>query len=477
MEDIDKYIFETRGYFLQTDTQPQSCNCYRFNRLNTFTWFENWIITKSKYKNLAEVRFKNGRKGIYDNFEELFLKVGDIVAVEASTGHDIGLVSTMGEELFFQLKKYENSAVVPKIYRKAKVTDIEKWKSSISRETEILDKTKEIIEKLGLHMKLSDVEVQGDGSKATFFYTADDRVDFRELIKILASEFKVRIEMRQIGARQEAARVGGTGSCGMDLCCTKWKRTFESVTTNAARYQELSLNPGKLAGQCGKLKCCLNYEVDSYAEAKKEFPDTSVVLKTKQGNAYFQKSDVFKKILWYSFDPENAVNITALNFERVEEIIKMNKQGSIPDSLLYNNIELSHLISSKHNIKISENEIFDTSNNELDILNRNELKNKKKKKRKQNNQNIVQNSQNNTNNVNNQDNQNKQNNQNNQNNVNRQNNQNKQNNQNNRNNRNNRNNQQNQNNRNNQNNQQNPNNRNNLNNNDNNKNNDKQDTK
>jgi len=379
MEDIDKYIFQTRGFFLKTDTQPSSCNCYKHNRLNTFTWTKKWILNKLKYNNLYEIRFKNGRKSIYKNEEDLFLKIGDIVAVETASGHDIGIVNLMGEQLIFQLGKYPKLQEVLRIYRKAKSTDIEKWKQSIVKEPIIFKRTKEIIENLGIEMKLSDVEVQGDGSKATFYYIADDRVDFRELIKVLASEFKIRIEMRQIGARQEAARVGGLGSCGRELCCTHWKTQFESVTTNAARFQELSLNPTKLAGQCGKLKCCLNYEVDTYIEAKKDFPDTSIVLRTKQGDAYFQKCDVFKKIFWYSYDPNNAINITALSLERVQEILKMNSQNKIPDSLEFNNIESTHIISSKHNIKLSENQLNDDNkNNQIKTIN---SKNKKKKRK------------------------------------------------------------------------------------------------
>lgn len=380
MEDIEKYIYETRGFFLKTDTQPSNCNCYKYNRLNTFSWSKKWILNKSKYNNLYEIRFKNGRKNIYKNEEDLFLKVGDIVAVEAASGHDVGIISLIGEQLFFQISKYPKLQEIPKIYRKAKTTDLDKWKQSIVKEPVIYLRTKEILVNLGIEMKLTDVEIQGDGSKATFFYTAEDRVDFRELIKVLASEFKIRIEMRQIGARQEAARVGGLGACGKELCCTHWKTQFESVTTNAARFQELSLNPTKLAGQCGKLKCCLNYEVDAYIEAKKDFPDTNVVLKTKQGDAYFQKCDVFKRVFWYSFDPNNAVNITALSFERVQEIIKMNYNQKIPDSLELNNIESTHIISSKHNVKLSENQLFDNSNNQnAQIHNNNRFKKKKKK--------------------------------------------------------------------------------------------------
>lgn len=365
--DIEKYIRETRGYYI-TDEHYKYNNLYDglcCNRLNSVPWSKRWIQNKSKYNNLYEVRFKNGRKSIYKNTEDIFLKVGDLVVVEAQIGYDVGIVNQFGEQIYFQILKYTKLYEIPQIFRKAKASDIEKWKKSIIKEEEIFKKAKVIIENMGLIMKLNDVEVQGDGTKVTFYYTADDRVDFRELIKVFASEFKMRIEMKQIGARQEAARIGGIGSCGRELCCTNWKSLFESVTTNAARYQELSLNPSKLAGQCGKLKCCLNYEIDLYIETKKNFPDTSIVLKTKQGDAYYQKCDIFKKLYWYSFDPENSVNITAISIERVEEIIELNKNGVIPDTLEFNNLETKQLISSKHNIKfIDDNNFYSHDVNE-----------------------------------------------------------------------------------------------------------------
>lgn len=356
MNNFDNYILSTRGCIIPDIEDAQSCLPSMTNSLHCFAWAED-VKASFSSKNLVEIRFKNNRKDVYDNHEELFLKKGDIVAVEAPTGHDIGIVNLVGEEIYWQLKKQEIPEYFQKVYRKAKPIDIEKWKKAIQREQIVLIRTKEIIDDLNLKMKLGDVEFQGDNSKATFYYTADERVDFRELIKILASEFKIRIEMRQIGARQESSKIGGIGTCGLELCCVKWKRKFDSVTTNSARFQELSLNPSKLAGQCGKLKCCLNYEVKAYIEARKGFPETSITLKTKEGNAYFQKSDVFKKILWYSFDPENSVNITPLTIERVEEIIEMNKKEEIPDTLLQNNLELADLISNKHNIQITKEEI------------------------------------------------------------------------------------------------------------------------
>ncbi len=381
--DIKKYINLTRGCSQPIDENDKVCFNSVYDTMHTFNWAEN--ISVSPYiKNLVEIRFKNGRKGIFNNFEELFLKKGDVVAVESASGHDIGIVGLQGESVYWQIPKHElppNGSFL-KIYRKAKPIDIDKWNESLIRENQVLKRSKEIIEELNLDMKLGDVEFQGDGSKATFYYTAEDRVDFRELIKILASEFKIRIEMRQIGARQESAKIGGIGTCGRELCCISWKRNFASVTTNAARFQDLSLNPLKLAGQCGKLKCCLNYEIDAYIEARKDFPDISIPLKTKNGKAYYQKSDVFKKILWYSFDPENSLNITPLTIERVEEIIEMNKKNIFPETLTQDNIELADLISSKHNVKLTKKDIEDSK---LPLIKNDKKKKKRKNKNKPNN--------------------------------------------------------------------------------------------
>ena len=364
MNNIEKYIKQTRGCSLSEDETQSKCNNFINNTMNSYNWAKNLEPDINK-QNLVEIRFKNNRKGIFNNIEELFLKEGDIVAVEAASGHDIGIINLTGEAAYWKAIRDKKNTEIPKVYRKARPADIEKWEAAILQEETILNRTKAIISQLKLNMKLGDVEFQGDGTKATFYYTANDRVDFRELIKLLAQEFKLRIEMRQIGARQESARIGGLGTCGMELCCIRWKRNFESVTTNSARYQELSLNPTKLAGQCGKLKCCLNYEVDAYIEARNLFPDTSIALKTKNGNAYFQKSDVFKKILWYSFDSENSVSTTALSFDRVNEIIAMNKQGKVPDTLEQNKLELSDLISTKHNVKISSQEGKDSKKRNL----------------------------------------------------------------------------------------------------------------
>ncbi len=356
MQDFDKYLRLTRGCSIYQKNQGETCYSYQVDRLHVFDWLENVRPPKTRIPDIVEVRFKNNHKDFYRNVNKLPLQRGDLVAVEANPGHDIGVVSLTGELVYRQLRKLEIplDADFYIVYRKARPVDIEKWIKAIKREEQVLIRAKEIIEEMGLKMKLGDVEFQGDGTKAIFYYTADNRIDFRELIKVYAAEFRIRVEMRQIGARQESGKLGGIGSCGRELCCITWKNNFVSVTTNAARFQELSLNPSKLAGQCGKLKCCLNYELDAYLEARRDFPDTSIPLKTKEGTAYFQKSDVFKRILWYSFDPENSVNMTPLPIERVEKIIEMNKKGIIPDSLLIDNKNTLDIIRSKHNLKLDD---------------------------------------------------------------------------------------------------------------------------
>jgi cell fate regulator YaaT (PSP1 superfamily) len=285
--------------------------------------------------NLVEVRFKNGRKDFFTNETEGDLFQGDIVATEASPGHDIGVVSLSGELVRMQMKKRNvpvDHPEIKKIYRKAKQTDIDKWQAAKDLEVSTMYKARTLALKLKLQMKISDVEYQGDKTKAIFYYTADERVDFRELIKIMADEFKVRVEMKQIGARQEASRLGGIGSCGRELCCSTWLTDFRSVSTSAARYQQLSLNPLKLAGQCGKLKCCLNYELDSYLDAIKDIPDANTKLETTKGRAFHQKTDIFKRIMWFSYfdDPGNFI---PLSVDRVNEIIALNKEGEKPDDI------------------------------------------------------------------------------------------------------------------------------------------------
>ena len=298
------------------------------NKLNVFNWLET-VPDNDFFGNAVEVRFKNARKGYYINNTELSLCKGDVVAVEASPGHDIGIVSLTGELVAVQMKRYNVSADnLKKIYRKAKPNDVEKWYQAIENEVETMRLARQMVASLKLGMKISDVEFQGDKTKATFYYISDERVDFRQLIKEFADYFKVRIEMKQIGARQEAGKVGGIGTCGRELCCASWMSSFASVSTGAARYQELSLNPVKLAGQCGKLKCCLNYELKCYIEAQADFPDTSIPLETEQGKAYHSKTDVFRRIIWYSFEKDNeSAEFIPLDVDVVKEIIRLNRQG------------------------------------------------------------------------------------------------------------------------------------------------------
>lgn len=316
-----------------------SCNCNKkedCGKLQTFDWLSD-IPDSIQKVDIIEVRFKNTRKEFFLNANGLRLKKGDIVAVEASPGHDIGIVSLTGEIVKIQLRKQEinpDEQEFKKIYRKAKPADLEKWYEATSLEDNTMLETRKIASDLKLDMKIGDVEYQGDKTKAIFYYIADERVDFRELIKILAEKFKIRIEMRQIGARQEAGRIGGIGSCGRELCCSTWITNFVSVTTNSARYQEISLNPQKLAGQCGKLKCCLNYELDSYIDAQKDFPPKEVVLETKNGQAHYAKTDIFRRIMWYTFDPVNMVNFIPVSVDRVNEIIALNKKGKKVDELV-----------------------------------------------------------------------------------------------------------------------------------------------
>ncbi|MBN1117143.1 MAG: hypothetical protein JXA77_08065 [Bacteroidales bacterium] len=315
------------------------------NKLESFDWLAD-VSELYGSSEIVEVRFKNTRKLYYHNSNSLRLKKGDVVAVEASPGHDIGIVALTGQLVFVKMQSegfnYKEQEL-KKVYRKAKSVDIEKWQEAISLEHSTMIRSRKISSDLGLNMKIGDVEYQGDRTKAIFYYIADDRVDFRQLIKVLAEEFKIRIEMRQIGARQEAGRIGGIGSCGRELCCASWIKNFVSVTTNAARYQEVSLNPQKLAGQCGKLKCCLNYELDAYLDMQKDFPDTSVQLKTKNGFALHQKTDVFKRLMWYSYRENEKSTITCMSVETVKEIIDLNRKGEFPESL--KGVEESSMVS------------------------------------------------------------------------------------------------------------------------------------
>ncbi|MBP9792860.1 MAG: hypothetical protein KBC56_02560 [Flavobacterium sp.] len=306
-----------------------TCGTDSCNKLTVFDWLSNMSLPGGQEPfNGVEVRFKNGRKEFFRNTEKLTLAIGDIVATEASPGHDIGIVTLTGELVKVQMKKKgENpDGDIPKIYRKASQKDIDIWSASRDREEPMKVRARELAISLKLEMKISDIEFQGDASKATFYYTANDRVDFRQLIKDYASEFKIRIEMKQVGFRQEASRLGGIGSCGRELCCSTWLTDFRSVNTSAARYQQLSLNPQKLAGQCGKLKCCLNYELDTYMDALKEIPDMETRLKTERGDAICQKIDIFKELMWFAY-LESMGQWHVMKVADVKEIIAQNKQG------------------------------------------------------------------------------------------------------------------------------------------------------
>lgn len=313
-----------------------ACGTGGCNKMNVFDWLSNMDMPVENRFSVVEVRFKNGRKDFYRNTDSITLTTGDAVIVEAATGHHLGYVSLQGElvRLQMQKKKVANDDEINKIYRLATQKDLEKFEEVKKRDLPTLFRTREIIHQLKLNMKLSDVEFQADNTKATFFYSAEDRVDFRELIKLLASEFKVRVEMRQISLRQEAGRLGGIGVCGRELCCSTWLSDFKNVATSAARYQNLSLNPSKLSGQCGRLKCCLNYELETYMEALKDIPEIEVPLLTEQGEARLQKTDIFRKIMWFGYKEDN--NWYPLRIDRVNEILEMNRAGKKPASLEIN---------------------------------------------------------------------------------------------------------------------------------------------
>jgi cell fate regulator YaaT (PSP1 superfamily) len=317
-----------------------ACGTGGCNKMNVFDWLSNMDMPVEDRFDVIEVRFKNGRKDFYRRPKNLTLYSGDAVVVETQTGHHVGYVSMQGElvRLQMQKKKVANDDEIKKIYRIAHTKDLEKHEEVKNRELPSLYRAREIIREMKLGMKLSDVEFQADNTKAVFFYSADERVDFRELIKILAGEFKVRVEMRQISLRQEAGRLGGIGVCGRELCCSTWLSDFKNVATSAARYQNLSLNPSKLSGQCGRLKCCLNYELETYIEALKFIPDIETPLLTEKGEAKLQKTDIFRKIMWFAYKEEN--NWYALNVDRVNEILELNRQGKKPANLELNEEEV-----------------------------------------------------------------------------------------------------------------------------------------
>lgn len=372
------------------DGQPKgcknngTCGTDGCNKLTVFDWLSNMSLPNGeKSFDCIEVRFKNSRKEFFRNTENLSLSIGDIVATQATSGHDIGMVTLTGELVKVQMKRKKvdfNDSELPKAYRKASQKDIDIWQKCRDREEEIKKRAREIAIILKLQMKISDVEFQGDASKATFYYTAEERVDFRQLIKDMAKAFGIRIEMRQIGYRQEAQRLGGIGSCGRELCCSTWLTDFRSVSTSAARYQQLSLNPQKLAGQCGKLKCCLNYELDVYLDALKDFPSQDTKLFTEKGLAFCQKTDIFKATLWFSYK-EDPANWHVLSKEQVNEILLKNKNKEKVASLEEYAVE--HIIEEK---VVFENVVgqdsltrFDKPKRSKNSRNRNRNKNRKSK--------------------------------------------------------------------------------------------------
>lgn len=341
------------------------------NKMNVFDWLSNMDVPSGEKFNIIEIRFKNGRKDFYRNVDNLPFTTGDFVVVDVPNGHHIGSVSMQGELVRLQMKrkKVVDDAQIRKIYRLANQRDLEKYEEVKKRELPTLYRTREIVRQMNLKMKLSDVEFQADNTKATFYYSADDRIDFRELIKVLAGEFKIRVEMRQISLRQEAGRLGGIGVCGRELCCSTWLSDFKNVSTSAARYQNLSLNPSKLSGQCGRLKCCLNYELETYMEALQDIPKIEAPLQTEKGAAILQKTDIFRKIMWFGYAEETTWY--PLDVERVNRILEMNRAGQKPANL---------------NLDVEEEKVAaSVINSDLERLDKKYSRKKKRKKRKPNN--------------------------------------------------------------------------------------------
>ena len=347
-------------------------------QLNTYDWRGD-IPGNNDESDLVEVQFKNTRKGYYRNSNKIPLEKGDIVAVEATPGHDIGVVTLTGRLVPLQMRKanIKSENDIKRIYRKAKTVDMEKYEEAKAREHSTMIRARQIAQSLNLDMKIGDVEYQGDGNKAIFYYIAEGRVDFRQLIKVLAEAFRVRIEMKQIGARQEAGRIGGIGPCGRELCCATWMTSFVSVSTGAARLQDISLNPQKLAGQCAKLKCCLNYEADCYVEAQKRLPSKELTLETKDATYFFLKADILSNRITYTTDKSNPVNTVVISGKRAFEIIGLNKRGIKPDNLTE---DLSHIVPKKP-VDLVEQE----SLTRFDRNKKSSSRNKKKKKKQQQN--------------------------------------------------------------------------------------------
>src|SRR5690554_1845418 len=357
-----------------------TCTTNGCNKLDVYDWLSHMDMP-SNYKpfNIIEVRFKGSRKEFFINENNLYMEIGEMIVVESSTnGYDIGHVSLMGELVRLQLKKQnrKEESVLKKVYRKPTPSDVEKYEAAKALEWETMHKARTLALQLGLSMKISDVDYQGDKSKATFYYTADGRVDFRELIKRMAEAFRIRIEMRQIGMRQEASRLGGIGSCGRELCCSTWLTDFKTVSTSAARYQNLSLNTLKLAGQCGKLKCCLNYELDSYMDALKDIPNNIERIETLRGTAYLQKTDIFKKLMWFTYPGEE--NWIPLTTDRVKEIYQLNKEGVKPEEI--GAVVLEEVVEEKPVSYDYENVVGQDSLTRLDDRNKKKRRSKGKRK-------------------------------------------------------------------------------------------------
>ncbi|MCE2955578.1 MAG: stage 0 sporulation family protein [Bacteroidota bacterium] len=364
-----------------------ACGTGGCNKMNVFDWLSNMEMPVEDKFDVAEIRFKNGRKDFYRNKDRIQLTTGDAVVVEAQSGHHIGYVSMQGElvRLQMQKKKVANDDEIKKIYRIANQRDLEKFEETKKRENPTLYRTREVIKHYKLDMKLSDVEYQADNTKATFFYSAEERVDFRELIKQLAAEFKVRVEMRQISLRQEAGRIGGIGVCGRELCCSTWLSDFKNVATSAARYQNLSLNPSKLSGQCGRLKCCLNYELETYMDALRFIPEVDRPLLTEQGEARLQKTDIFRKIMWFGYKEDN--NWYPLNVDRVNEILRLNAEGKKPATLQLNQEEVKAPIAMLNSDLESMDKKFKKSGQQKKNKNRNKNQNPNRNQSPQPNQN------------------------------------------------------------------------------------------
>lgn len=363
-----------------------TCGIDSCNKLTVFDWLANMSLPNGeKPFDWVEVRFKNGRKHYYKNSESLVLHMGDLVATQAQAGHDVGMVTLTGELVRVQMKRKnieQEGDDILKVYRKATQKDIDIWCDARDREEPMKVKARQFAIDLNLEMKISDIEFQGDASKATFYYTAEERVDFRELIKVFAREFRTRIEMKQVGFRQEASRLGGIGSCGRELCCSTWLTDFRSVSTSAARYQQLSLNPQKLAGQCGKLKCCLNYELDTYLEALKDFPKIETKLQTEKGTAVCQKTDIFKRHMWFAYEGE-WMNWHKITTEQANEIISLNQKNKKVTSLEEYALDLAENTKNEFENVVGQDSLtrFDSPKP------RNKRKNKRNNKKKRKHQN------------------------------------------------------------------------------------------